>query len=93
MVICSKDRINVTSRLIRSFLFSENPSTILSTKPLNKEPHAKLKKTMEPFHQDGSCTEVTPKLMKCRECKMTPNQRNKNINVPNIFCRFYAFRR
>jgi len=72
----------------------ENPSTTLATKPLNREPHAKLKKSMEPFHQDGSCSEVTPKLMKCRECKMTPNQRNKNINVPgNIFCRFYAFRR
>ena len=50
-----------------------------------------LKKTCEPFIQDGSCSEVTPKLMKCRECKMTPTQKNQTI--PNIFCRFYAFRR
>ncbi|KAK2163692.1 hypothetical protein LSH36_75g09017 [Paralvinella palmiformis] len=68
-------------------------SSLLANKPLNKEPVAKLKKSLEPFLQDGSCTDVTPKLTKCRECKMPPNQRNKKIANANIFCRFYAFRR
>lgn len=57
----------------------------------NKPPVSLLKKTGESFLQDDSCSEVTPKLMKCRECKMTPTQRSKKL--PNIFCRFYAFRR
>jgi lysine-specific demethylase 3 len=70
-----------------------NLSSILANKPLNKEPVSKLKKSMEPFLQDGSCTDITPKLTKCRECKMPPNQRNKKIANANIFCRFYAFRR
>lgn len=61
------------------------------SKPLVKQSDADLRKSCEPFLQDGSCSEVTPKLMKCRECKMTPTQRGKT--VPNIFCRFYAFRR
>ncbi|XP_064602584.1 probable JmjC domain-containing histone demethylation protein 2C isoform X2 [Liolophura sinensis] len=60
-------------------------------RPLVKSSVTILKKTCEPFLQDGSCSEVTPKLMKCRECKMTPSQRSKKL--PNIFCRFYAFRR
>uniref|UniRef100_A0A0A9WZN2 [histone H3]-dimethyl-L-lysine(9) demethylase n=2 Tax=Lygus hesperus TaxID=30085 RepID=A0A0A9WZN2_LYGHE len=50
-----------------------------------------LKKTGESFLQDGPCFEVAPKLAKCRECRWTPNQRNRNM--PNIFCRFFAFRR
>ena len=58
-------------------------------KPLVKCSVATLKRTGAPFIQDGPCSEVTPKLSKCRECK--PNQRGKKI--PNIFCRFYAFRR
>ncbi|XP_048748291.1 probable JmjC domain-containing histone demethylation protein 2C isoform X3 [Ostrea edulis] len=57
----------------------------------SKPPVSLLKKTGDPFLQDDSCSEVTPKLMKCRECKMTPTQRSKKL--PNIFCRFYAFRR
>ena len=76
---------------VGSFFFTENPSVILANKPLNKESVGSLKKSQDPFLQDGSCSEVTPKLMKCRECKMTPNQRNQKL--PNIFCRFYAFRR
>lgn len=56
-----------------------------------KQTVAALKKTMTPFIQDGPCSEITPKLTKCRECKMTPVQRSKK--QPNIFCRFYAFRR
>ncbi|XP_067656839.1 probable JmjC domain-containing histone demethylation protein 2C isoform X2 [Haliotis asinina] len=60
-------------------------------KPLVKHSVATLKRTCQPFVQDASCAEITPKLMKCRECKMTPTQRSKKL--PNIFCRFYAFRR
>ncbi|XP_065286954.1 lysine-specific demethylase 3B isoform X11 [Dermacentor albipictus] len=52
---------------------------------------AQLKKSGKPFLQDASCYDVAPKLPKCRECRMTPNQRNKKM--PNIFCRFYAFRK
>ncbi|XP_029645559.1 probable JmjC domain-containing histone demethylation protein 2C isoform X3 [Octopus sinensis] len=52
---------------------------------------AVLKRTGEPFLQDGPCREVTPKLMKCRECRLTPTQRSKKL--PNIFCRFYEFRK
>lgn len=59
--------------------------------PIRKPPVGQLKKTGESFLQDGPCHEVAPKLAKCRECRMTPNQRSKNM--PNIFCRFYAFRR
>ena len=59
--------------------------------PFRKPPISQLKKTGESFLQDGPCHEVAPKLAKCRECRWTPNQRSKNM--PNIFCRFYAFRR
>ncbi|XP_045460548.1 lysine-specific demethylase 3A-like isoform X3 [Harmonia axyridis] len=59
--------------------------------PFRKPPIGQLKKTGESFLQDGPCFEVAPKLAKCRECRWTPNQRSKNM--PNIFCRFYAFRR
>lgn len=59
--------------------------------PFRKPPVGQLKKTGESFLQDGPCFEVAPKLPKCRECRWTPNQRSKNM--PNIFCRFYAFRR
>ncbi|KAJ8961960.1 hypothetical protein NQ314_005862 [Rhamnusium bicolor] len=59
--------------------------------PFRKPPVGQLKKTGESFLQDGPCFEVAPKLAKCRECRWTSNQRSKNM--PNIFCRFYAFRR
>lgn len=59
--------------------------------PLKKPPLHQLKKTGESFLQDGSCFEVSAKLPKCRECRWTAHQRNKKM--PNIFCRFYAFRR
>lgn len=59
--------------------------------PFRKPPVGQLKKTGESFLQDGPCFEVAPKLAKCRECRWTPNQRSKNM--PNIFCRFFAFRR
>ncbi|XP_060084452.1 probable JmjC domain-containing histone demethylation protein 2C isoform X2 [Ylistrum balloti] len=71
------------------FIAKNNGSSF--NKPLVKATVATLKRTCQPFLQDGSCSEVTPKLMKCRECKMTPTQRSKKL--PNIFCRFYAFRR
>ncbi|XP_071947193.1 probable JmjC domain-containing histone demethylation protein 2C isoform X2 [Antedon mediterranea] len=60
------------------------------TRALVKPPIAKLKKTGEAFLQDGSCCDVTPNLMKCRECRMKPSSRHSKLN---IFCRFYAFRR
>ncbi|XP_067128149.1 LOW QUALITY PROTEIN: probable JmjC domain-containing histone demethylation protein 2C [Centruroides vittatus] len=60
-------------------------------KPIEKPSVAQLKRTGESFLQDGSCYIVAPKLPKCRECRMTPNQRNKKM--ANIFCRFYAFRK
>jgi lysine-specific demethylase 3 len=59
--------------------------------PIQKPSVGQLKKTGESFLQDGPCFEVAPKLAKCRECRWTQNQRNRNM--PNIFCRFYAFRR
>ncbi|KAH6947679.1 hypothetical protein HPB50_020720 [Hyalomma asiaticum] len=66
----------------------------LATVPRKKQEKptiAQLKKSGKPFLQDASCYDVAPKLPKCRECRMTPNQRNKKM--PNIFCRFYAFRK
>ncbi|RWS29642.1 putative JmjC domain-containing histone demethylation protein 2C-like protein [Leptotrombidium deliense] len=48
-----------------------------------------LKKTGQPFLQNGPCCDVAPKLPRCRECK--PTQRNKKI--ANIFCRFYWYRK
>lgn len=60
--------------------------------PFCKPPIAQLKKTGEPFLQDGPCFEVAPKLAKCRECRLTPSQRFKTV-ASNIFCRFYAFRK
>ncbi|XP_022094436.1 probable JmjC domain-containing histone demethylation protein 2C isoform X2 [Acanthaster planci] len=60
------------------------------SRALVKPSISKLKKTGEPFLQDGACCDVTPSLMKCRECRMKPSSRQSKIN---IFCRFYAFRR
>lgn len=62
-----------------------------ANKPFEKPSVAVLKRTGDPFLQDGPCCEVAPKLPKCRECRMTPHQRSKKL--PNIFCRFYAFRK
>lgn len=64
----------------------------VSTKELFKKPPLSLlKKTGEPFLQDGACSEVAPRLAKCRECRWTANQKSKSTS--NIFCRFYAFRK
>ncbi|CAH0720118.1 unnamed protein product, partial [Brenthis ino] len=52
---------------------------------------ARTKSTSESFLQNGPCFEVAPRLAKCRECRWSPAQRDKDM--PNIFCRFYAFRR
>lgn len=70
---------------------SKDESSLPQRDPFRKPPVGQLKKTGESFLQDGPCFEVAPKLGKCRECRWTPNQRTKNM--PNIFCRFYAFRR
>ena len=60
--------------------------------PFRKPSISQLKKTGESWLQDANCCEVAPKLAKCRECRMTPHQRSKNL-YQNIFCRFYAFRK
>ena len=60
--------------------------------PFAKPPVSQLKKTGDSFLQDASCFEVAPKLNKCRECRGSLAQRQKQT-MANIFCRFYAFRR
>uniref|UniRef100_A0A1Y1LQ77 [histone H3]-dimethyl-L-lysine(9) demethylase n=2 Tax=Photinus pyralis TaxID=7054 RepID=A0A1Y1LQ77_PHOPY len=70
---------------------AKDETSVPQRDPFRKPPMGQLKKTGESFLQDGPCHEVAPKLAKCRECRWTPNQRSKNM--PNIFCRFYAFRR
>ncbi|KAG8198328.1 hypothetical protein JTE90_021577 [Oedothorax gibbosus] len=67
------------------------PKNVTPMTPPEKPSIAHLKKTGEPFLQDGGCSEVAPRLPKCRECRMTPHQRSKKM--PNIFCRFYAYRK
>lgn len=61
--------------------------------PPNTNATAKPKPTRptDSFLQNGPCCEVAPRLAKCRECRWTPAQRDKDM--PNIFCRFFAFRR
>ena len=60
--------------------------------PFRKPSITQLKKTGESWLQDNNCCDIAPKLAKCRECRMTPHQRSKNL-YQNIFCRFYAFRK
>lgn len=60
------------------------------SKALVKPTVAKLKKSGEAFLQDGMCCDITPNLMKCRECRIKPSAKQSKLN---IFCRFYAFRR
>ena len=59
--------------------------------PFQRPPLSQLKKTGESFLQDKPCLKEAPRLAKCLECRLTDGQRNKQM--PNIFCRFYAFRR
>ena len=72
--------------------------SVLENKPLNRcTSEARRKKSREPFVQDGPCSDMTPKLSKCRECKLSQGQRGGTITgsqlANNIFCRFYAFRK
>ena len=62
-----------------------------SINPFRRPDVVQLKKTGESFLQDKPCLKEAPRLTKCRECRLTESQRNKQM--PNIFCRFYAFRR
>jgi lysine-specific demethylase 3 len=78
-----EDRIKMNSVMAKNGALQENP--------FQRAPLHVLKKTSETFLQDASCFEVAPKLSKCRECRWTQSQRNKKM--PDIFCRFYAFRR
>lgn len=63
-----------------------------SSDPFARPSISQLKKTGDSFLQDASCFEVAPKLAKCRECRGSHAQRQKQ-SLANIFCRFYAFRR
>jgi len=63
------------------------------SEPFARPPISQLKKTGDSFLQDASCFEVAPKLNKCRECRWSHAQRQKQQTIANIFCRFYAFRR
>merc|ERR1712106_932398 len=68
------------------------PDESKPTEPFVKPSVSQLKKTGDSFLQDASCFEVAPKLNKCRECRGSLAQRQKQ-SMANIFCRFYAFRR
>uniref|UniRef100_S4RZ18 Lysine-specific demethylase n=1 Tax=Petromyzon marinus TaxID=7757 RepID=S4RZ18_PETMA len=52
----------------------------------------RLKQTGEAFLQDGACTEITPSLQKCRECRMVRYRKGQEVHSA-VFCRFYHFRR
>lgn len=81
-------RIQFSQHVKICFFFIIIPAFNLE-RSLSKPAISKLKKTGEAFLQDGPCTNITPNLMKCRECRMKGNKQSKL----NIFCRFYAFRR
>ena len=74
-----------------------NQQQEISTNLFCNLPISQLKKTGQPFLQEKSCIEVAPKLLdKCRECYVFQNQnqnKKKEIQPSNIFCRFYAFRK
>ena len=72
---------------VKKFKSEDNKS-----EPFARPPISHLKKTGDSFLQDASCFEVAPKLNKCRECRWSHAQRQKQ-SMANIFCRFYAFRR
>lgn len=60
---------------------------------IDKKPTvAELKKSGDSWVQDDCCGSFATRVVKCRECRMTPNQRRKNL-PKNIFCRFYEFRK
>ena len=73
-------------------LKAEESSSSVPSEPFAKPSVSQLKKTGDSFLQDASCFEVAPKLNKCRECRWSQAQRQKQ-SMANIFCRFYAFRR
>ena len=68
------------------------PEETNTSEPFAKPSVIQLKKSGDSFLQDASCFEVAPKLNKCRECRWSQAQRQKQ-SKDNIFCRFYAFRR
>ncbi|KAJ8684049.1 hypothetical protein QAD02_019841 [Eretmocerus hayati] len=62
----------------------------------DKPEKEKLMKTLQSWIQDDLCHRYScGRLSKCRECRLTPNQRDKMSPVRSVtvFCRFYAFRR
>ncbi|OXU20831.1 hypothetical protein TSAR_013383, partial [Trichomalopsis sarcophagae] len=54
-----------------------------------------LLKSGKSFIQDDLCIRFQGRITKCRECRLTQNQREKICSIRSItvFCRFYAFRR
>lgn len=51
----------------------------------------KLKRSTDPYLQNGPCYEVAPRLSRCRECGRSAASRLKDSDT--IFCRFIAFRK
>ncbi|XP_062558286.1 uncharacterized protein LOC134223163 isoform X3 [Armigeres subalbatus] len=51
----------------------------------------KMKRSTEPYLQNGPCYEVAPRLSRCRECGRSAASRLKDSDT--IFCRFIAFRK
>ncbi|XP_034037116.1 lysine-specific demethylase 3B isoform X2 [Thalassophryne amazonica] len=59
----------------------------------------RLKQSGESFLQDGSCINVAPHLLKCRECRLERYRKrvtdgdSDDDDDPNVACRFFHFRR
>ncbi|GAB6031424.1 hypothetical protein CHUAL_009201 [Chamberlinius hualienensis] len=79
------------SKSTRADAVRKTKSAKSSSTKMKQPTVARLKRTGESFLQKGPCCDVAPKLSKCRECRMSQHQRSKKM--PNIFCRFYEFRR
>ena len=87
----SEDYKSEKRKVERSEEKSKDQNTDDVTNPFQRPSVAQLKRTGESFLQDKPCLKEAPRLSKCLECRLTESQRNKQM--PNIFCRFYAFRR
>merc|ERR1719270_2241238 len=84
-----KKTVEVEEPRVKKLKQEENKVT---EQTFTKPSPSQLKKSGDSFLQEASCFEVAPKLNKCRECRASLAQRQKQT-MANIFCRFYAFRR
>merc|ERR1719422_194217 len=84
-----KKKVEVEEPRVKKLKQEENKVT---EQTFTKPSPSQLKKSGDSFLQEASCFEVAPKLNKCRECRASLAQRQKQT-MANIFCRFYAFRR